>query len=36
VNVPQAGFIQYRVTLETENPALTPYLKRVILSGPLP
>ena len=36
VNVPQAGFIQYRVTLKTENPALTPYLKRVILSGPLP
>jgi hypothetical protein len=36
VNVPQAGFIQYRATLATENPALTPYLKRVILSGPLP
>jgi hypothetical protein len=36
VNVPRAGFIQYRATLKTENPALTPYLKRVILSGPPP
>lgn len=26
------GFVQYRVTLRTENPALSPYLKRVTIS----
>ncbi len=28
------GFLQYRVVLETENPAITPYLKRVIIGRP--
>jgi hypothetical protein len=30
--VPAPGFLQYRVTLRTESPALTPYLKRVTLT----
>ncbi len=29
--VPAPGYLQYRVTLRTENPALTPYLKRVTI-----
>ncbi|MFO0527570.1 MAG: hypothetical protein ACK52A_05660, partial [Planctomycetota bacterium] len=29
LKVPAAGFLQYRVTLATEDPARTPYLKRV-------
>jgi len=36
VNVPQAGFIQYRAALATQNPAMTPHLKRVTLSAPHP
>ena len=31
VRIAQPGFVQYRVLLKTENPALTPYLKRVTL-----
>jgi hypothetical protein len=31
VRIAQPGFVQYRVSLRTENPALTPYLKRVTL-----
>jgi hypothetical protein len=27
-----AGYLQYRVTLTTDNPALTPYLKRVTMA----
>jgi hypothetical protein len=27
-----AGYLQYRVTLTTDNPALTPYLKRVTMT----
>jgi len=31
VRIVEPGFVQYRVLLTTENPALTPYLKRVTL-----
>ncbi len=31
LRIDQPGFVQYRVLLKTENPALTPYLKRVTL-----
>jgi len=31
-DVTEPGFIQYRVTLGTSDPALTPYLKRVIVT----
>jgi len=31
VRVARPGFVQYRVLLKTENPALSPYLKRVVL-----
>jgi hypothetical protein len=31
LRIDQPGFVQYRVLLKTENPALTPYLKRVAL-----
>jgi len=29
--IPTRGFVQYRVELKTEDPALTPYLKRVTI-----
>ncbi len=29
--MPTPGFVQYRVALKTEDPALTPYLKRVVI-----
>ena len=32
LRLPQAGFLQYRVVLATEDPARTPYLKRVTFS----
>jgi hypothetical protein len=32
LKIPQAGFLQYRVFLATEDPARTPYLKRVAFS----
>ena len=32
LKVPEAGFLQYRVILATEDPARTPYLKRVAFS----
>jgi hypothetical protein len=31
LRIAEPGSVQYRVVLETENPALTPYLKRVTL-----
>jgi hypothetical protein len=31
LRIAQPGFVQYRVLLKTENPAVTPYLKRVTL-----
>ena len=31
LRIAQPGFVQYRVLLKTENPALTPYLKRITL-----
>ncbi|MDH4179237.1 MAG: hypothetical protein OEV33_01905 [Armatimonadota bacterium] len=31
IEMPDAGFVQYRVVMKTENPALSPYLKRVTL-----
>jgi hypothetical protein len=31
INIAAAGFVQYRILLHTDNPALTPYLKRVTL-----
>ena len=31
LQITQPGFVQYRALLKTENPALTPYLKRVTL-----
>lgn len=31
VRIVEPGFLQYRVLLKTEDPALTPYLKRVTL-----
>jgi hypothetical protein len=31
VRIAEPGFVQYRVLLRTEDPALTPYLKRVTL-----
>jgi hypothetical protein len=33
LKVAAPGFLQYRVLLKTDNPALTPYLKRVTLRG---
>ncbi len=36
VEVLQAGFIQYRAVLATADPALTPYLKRVVLCASRP
>jgi len=32
LKIPAAGFLQYRVVLATEDPARTPYLKRVAFS----
>jgi hypothetical protein len=32
LKIPAAGFLQYRATLATEDPARTPYLKRVAFS----
>jgi hypothetical protein len=31
IEIPTAGFVQYRVVLKTEDPALTPYLKRLTI-----
>jgi hypothetical protein len=31
IEILTAGFVQYRVTIRTEDPALTPYLKRVTI-----
>lgn len=31
IEIPAAGFVQYRVVMKTEDAVLSPYLKRVTL-----